>query len=176
MVTILQRFSPASRKNVDRETDPYIPLKSPSDVGACPKCHSIRRNKRWYPAGKEFAALTRKTGAVVVERCPACRKIADGFPSGVVLLRGGYLRDHRDEILKLIRNEERRAMGFNPLERIISVTEQADRMEITTTDEKLAQRIGRQVRKACGGAVSYKWSEDSKLLRVAWMREEQEAG
>jgi NMD protein affecting ribosome stability and mRNA decay len=171
MATLLQRFSPASRKNVDRETDPYIPSKSPPGVGACPKCHAIRRNKRWYLDEKEFAALTRKTGAVALERCPACRKIADGFPSGVVLLRGGYLREHREEILKLIRNEEKRAIGINPLERIISVTEQGGKMEIATTDEKLAQRIGREVRKACGGAIAYKWSEDSKLLRVNWVRE-----
>lgn len=171
MATLSRRFSPASRKNMDRETDPYIPLKSPSDVGACPECHAVRRNKRWYPGGKELAVLSRKAGSFVLERCPACRKIADGFPSGVVLLRGGFLREHREDILKLVRNEEKRAMGINPLERIISVSDRAGRMEITTTDEKLAQRIGRQVRKACGGTVAYKWSEDSKLLRVDWMRE-----
>lgn len=171
MATALRRFSPASRKNVDRETDPYIPQKSPSEVGACPECHAIRRNKRWYPGGEDFAVLARKSGSFVPERCPACRKIADDFPSGVVLLQGGFLREHREEILKLVRNEEKRAMGINPLERIISVTDRTDGMEITTTDEKLAQRIGRQVRKACGGSVAYKWSEDSKLLRVDWIRE-----
>lgn len=172
MATLLQRFSPASRKNVDRETDSYIPRKSAPAVGACPKCHAIRRGKRWYMDEGEFAVLARKPGGAVLGRCPACRKIADGFPSGVVLLRGGYLREHRDEILKLVRNEEKRAVGINPLERIISVSEREGRMEITTTDEKLAQRIGREVRKACGGIVSYKWSEDSKLLRVTWARGE----
>jgi hypothetical protein len=165
------RFSPASRKNVDRETDPYIPRKSASAIGACPKCHAIRRNKRWYLNEKEYAALTRKRGAATLERCPACRKIADGFPSGVVLLRGAYVGLHRDEILKLVRNEEKRAVGINPLERIISVTEINGKMEIATTDEKLAQRIGRELRKACRGTVEYKWSEDSKLLRVNWVRE-----
>ncbi len=171
MPALLRRFNPASRKNVDRETDPYLPLKSPSDEGSCSVCHAVRRNKRWYPEWAEPARPSRRAGTVVLERCPACRKIADGFPAGVVLLGGGFLRDHRDEILKLVRNEERRAMGINPLERIISVTERDGRTEITTTDEKLAQRIGRQVRKACGGTVSYKWSEDSKLLRVEWVRD-----
>ncbi len=171
MMALLNRFSPASRKNVDRETDPYIPRKGASAVGACPKCHAIRRNKRWYLDEKEYTALTRRRGTAAQERCPACRKIADGFPSGVVLLRGGYLREHREEILKLVRNEEKRAMGFNPLERIISVKEEGDKLEIATTDEKLAQRIGREVRKACRGTVKYKWSEDSKLLRVNWARE-----
>lgn len=170
MRALPNRFSPASRKNVDRETDPYIPRKGASAVGACPKCHAIRRNKRWHMDEKEYAALTRKSAASL-ERCPACRKIADGFPSGVILVRGGYLRDHREQILKLARNEEKRAMGINPLERIISVAEDDDRLEITTTDEKLAQRIGRELRKACRGTLEYKWSEDSKLLRVNWVRE-----
>lgn len=171
MMALLNRFNPASRKNVNRETDPYIPRKSASAVGACTKCHAIRRNKRWYLDEKEYTALTRRRGTAAPERCPACRKIADGFPSGVVLLRGGYLREHREEILKLARNEEKRAMGFNPLERIMSVKNEGDQMEIATTDEKLAQRIGREVRKACRGTVEYKWSEDSKLLRVNWARE-----
>jgi NMD protein affecting ribosome stability and mRNA decay len=171
MKALLSRFSPASRKNVDRETDPYIPRKSASAVGVCTECHAIRRNKRWHLDEKEYATLRKKKGAVVLERCPACRKIADGFPSGVVLLRGGYLLEHRDEILKLVRNEEKRAAGINPLERIISVTEENGRMEIATTDEKLAQRIGRELRKALRGTVQYKWSEDSKLLRVNWARD-----
>lgn len=170
-MALSNRFNPASRKNVDRETDPYLPRKGATAVGVCPRCHAIRRNKRWHLDEKEYAELTRKGGAAAAERCPACRKIADGFPSGVVLLRGGYLRDHRDEILKLARNEEKRAMGFNPLERIISIKEESGKLEIATTDEKLAQRIGREVRKACRGTVEYKWSADCKLLRVNWARE-----
>lgn len=170
-MTTLTRFSPASRKNVDNETDPYIPRKSASATGVCPKCHAISRNKRWHLDAKEYAALTRKAGGAVLRRCPACRKIADGFPAGVVLLRGGYLRAHRAEILNLVRNEERRAMGFNPLARIMHLIEKSGEMEIATTDEKLAQRIGREVRKACRGTVEYKWSEDAKLLRVNWVRE-----
>ncbi len=167
-------YSPASRKNVDRETDPYIPRKGSSAVGICPKCRAIYRNKRWVIDEKEFAARTRKGAgeAIAWTRCPACRKIEDRFPAGVVTLSGGYLRDHRDDILNLIRNEEKRAMGFNPLERIIRMEDKGETLEIATTNEKLAQRIGREVRKACRGTVEYKRSEDSKLLRVNWAREE----
>ncbi len=167
-------YSPASRKNVDRETDPYIPRKGASAVGICPKCRAIYRNKRWVIDEKEYAARTRKGAAeeVVWARCPACRKIEHGFPAGVVTLSGGYLRDHRDDILNLIRNEEKRAMGINPLERIIRMEDRGGTLEIATTNEKLAQRIGREVRKACRGTVEYKRSEDAKLLRVTWAREE----
>jgi hypothetical protein len=163
------RFQPASRKNVDRTNDPYIPRKCPPEAGICPDCHGINRKKRWYADEKEYAALAR-TGAAL-RRCPACRKIADGLPSGVVTLRGRFLRAHRDEILTIARNEERRARGINPLERIMEIREWDESVELLTTDEKLAQRIGREIRKACHGTVSYKWSEDANLLRVTWARE-----
>ena len=163
------RFEPASRKNVDRTRDSYIPRKGPLDVGVCPDCHAISRKKRWYMDEVEYVSLAR-TGAVL-RRCPACRKIADGFPSGVVTLHGGFLQTHRDEILTIVRNEERRARGTNPLERIMAIRERDGGVEILTTDEKLAQRIGREIRKAYQGAVSYKWSEDANLVRVNWSRE-----
>ena len=107
----------------------------------------------------------------MLRRCPACRKIADGFPSGVVTLRGSFLRTHRDEILKIVRNEERRARETNPLERIMAIREGDESVEILTTDEKLAQRVGREIRKAYQGTVSFKWSEDANLVRVNWSRE-----
>ncbi len=165
-------YSPAHRKNVTRETDPYLPRKSASSVSICPECRAICRNKRWYIDDREFKALTRKGGGETASRrCPACRKIADGFVAGLVSLRGGFVQAHKEEIRNLVRNEEKRAMGFNPLSRIIRFTEVEDGFEVSTTAEKLAQRIGREVYKACKGTLTYKWSADAKLLRVHWVRE-----
>jgi NMD protein affecting ribosome stability and mRNA decay len=163
------RFEPASRKNIDRTTDPYRPRKAPLEAGICPECHSISRKKRWYMDEAEYVSLA-NSGAVL-RRCPACRKIADGFPSGVLTLRGSFLRTHRDEILSIVRNEERRARGTNPLERIMKIREGDGTVEILTTKEKLAQRIGREIRKAFRGTASYKWSEDASLVRVDWARD-----
>ena len=162
-------YSPASRKNVDRETDPYIARRSAASVAACPACRAICRNKRWYLDEIEYKRL--RAGKDVVSRtCPACRKIADGFAAGVVTLRGDYLREHRGDILNLVRNEEKRARGINPLARIVHLKEGEDWLEVATTAEKLAQRIGREVYKACRGTLEYKWSEDAKLVRVNWAR------
>ncbi len=165
-------YSPAHKKNVTRDTDPYLPKKSSPSVSVCPECRAICRNKRWYLDEEEFALLTRKKGGEAPRRrCPACRKISDGFVGGVVTLRGSFVREHREEIRNLVRNEERRAMGFNPLARIVNFTEDEDGFVVSTTAEKLAQRIGRELHKACRGSLEYKWSEDAKLLRVHWVRE-----
>jgi len=40
----------------------------------------------------------------------------------------------------------------------VRITEADGRLVVTTTNEKLAQRIGRALQKAYQGAVAYKWS------------------
>ncbi|MBP2674369.1 MAG: uncharacterized protein H6Q84_1209 [Deltaproteobacteria bacterium] len=163
------RYEPASRKNVDRTSDPYLPRKGSPSAGVCPICHAISRKKRWYTDADESAALVR-SGAPL-RRCPACCKIADGFPSGVLILRGGFLKFHREELLKIARNEEQRARGINPLERIMEIRDGDRGVEVLTTDGKLAQRIGREIRKACRGTIAYKWAEDGDPVRVTWTRD-----
>ena len=53
----------------------------------------------------------------------------------------------------------------------MAIREGDERVEILTTHEKLAQGIGREIRKAYQGTVSYKWSEDANFVRVNWSRE-----
>jgi hypothetical protein len=89
----------------------------------------------------------------------------------VRLRASAFLTAHKDEILRLIRNEENRAKGINPLERIIEINESAEGVIVTTTNEKLAQRIGRSVKSAYQGHTSYRWS-DPKFLSVEWQRPE----
>ena len=77
--------------------------------------------------------------------------------------------DHdRGEILRLLRNEEAQAREKNPLERIMRLAAAGDDWMVETTTEKLAQRLGRSLRKARGGKVSYTWSHNNKFLRVVW--------
>ncbi|HEY3489936.1 MAG TPA: BCAM0308 family protein [Candidatus Deferrimicrobiaceae bacterium] len=164
------RFNPASRKNVTRDTDPYMPRKAAPALGVCPGCNAVREGHRWTLDPRKARMLMKEEG-VDRHHCPACRKIADGFPFGLVSLEGGFLAFHHDEILCIVRNEEKRAMSTNPMARIMSLTEVGGRVEIATTDEKLAQRIGREVHKACQGDLEYTWSDYTKLLRVRWIRD-----
>ena len=77
--------------------------------------------------------------------------------------------DHdRGEILRLLRNEEAQAREKNPLERIMLLAAAGDGWRVETTTEKLAQRLGRSLRKARGGKVAYHWSHNNKFVRVVW--------
>jgi NMD protein affecting ribosome stability and mRNA decay len=99
--------------------------------------------------------------------CPACRKIKEGYPSGELSLRGVDTAE-RQEILRILRNEEEQARSKNPLERIMKLEHQNGEWKVETTTEKLAQRLGRTVRKARGGKLVYKWGHNNKFLRVVW--------
>lgn len=150
--------------------DTYFNQSSPKDRSYCKQCHAIFHHKRWYFDSSEIKKLMKNSGQGVI--CPACQKITDNFASGVVTLEGGFVRDHREEIVNLIRNEEKRASGLNPLEKIIAIRPHSEGMEITTTHEKLAQRIGKKLHRAFSGEVDYQWTPQNKMARVHWRREE----
>jgi hypothetical protein len=151
-------------------SDMYLPRGAAQRVSLCGSCHSVYRNKRWYVDADLYEALRKDAGTADVV-CPACLKIRDNFPGGIVTLKGSYIVTHRQGLLSLIRNEEERARAVNPLERVMSVRDDGfGRLIITTTNEKLAQRLGRSIGKAFHGKVSYNWSHDNKLLRVDWER------
>ncbi|OGW50836.1 MAG: hypothetical protein A2078_15570 [Nitrospirae bacterium GWC2_57_9] len=152
-------------KKKTASSDAYIP-RGASQVSVCERCHAVYRNKRWYADEKMYDGTVKSPGISKI-LCPACLKIRDNFPGGIVTLKGSYVESHRQELLNLIRNEEDRARGFNPLERIISVRENGfGALIVSTTNEKLAQRLGRAIKKAFHGEVNYKWSHDNKLVRV----------
>ncbi len=162
-------YTSTLKKSIDTCKDPYLPKRGTHDMALCKQCQSIYHNKRWYREGGFDTKKISLSSALQVT-CPACQKIKDNFPGGIVTLTGDFLQEHKKDILNLIKNEEERARGFNPLERIIKISNGSKEVEISTTNEKLAQRIGRKIKKAFSGEVKYKWSQDTKLLRVSWSR------
>ncbi len=160
-----------SYKKKTATTDSYLPRGASRRVSICEGCRSVYMNKRWY-AGSEHDNLMSKSSNAATTVCPACLKIRDNFPGGIVTLKGDYVLKHKQDLMNLIRNEEERARGFNPLERVMSVRENGyGSIVISTTNEKLAQRLGRAIKKAFHGEVAYHWSHDNKLVRVDWVRE-----
>lgn len=156
-------------KHFAKINDPYMPRGSGYEMSICKECHAIYRGKKWFIEEEMYKAnIKKKTTNTVV--CPACLKIRDNFPGGIVTLKGGFLKSHEDEILNLVRNEGDKSLRDNPLERIMSINKNKGVMEIQTTNEKLAQKIGKAVYKAYSGELEYKWSEQNKFARVNWNR------
>jgi hypothetical protein len=157
------------RRNI-HDGDITFPNGAHTDGAVCSHCGALYHNHHWaLPAPKNGKAQKASSNGHRV-LCPACRKAEEKDPGGIVTLSGDFLAQHRDDILNLIRNEEKKAMGVNPVERILQIEEANGHMIVQTTNEKLAQRLGRAIQKACHGEVEYKWSDDTKLVRVEWRR------
>ena len=150
--------------------DPYLPRGASRKISVCGGCRAVYMNKRWYANGATYEVALKNPENVVVV-CPACLKIRDNFPGGIVTLKGDFVLPHKADLVKLVKKEEERARKLNPLERVMSVKEDGyGSIIISTTNERLAQRIGRAIKKAFRGEVAYHWSHDNKLARVDWVR------
>jgi len=157
------------RRNVEDFDDPYLPQESPRGTVICQECHAVHQADRWSFDPRIYQEAVRSDD-VHYAVCPACRKLHDRLPGGIVTLQSDFIPQHRSEILNLIRNEDVRARNVNPLERVMEIEEDGTRIVVTTSNEKLAQRLGRAVFRAYGGQVAYRWLQDAKQARVMWTR------
>ncbi len=149
--------------------DPYLSKVDYKDPNICPKCGAVYHNKHWE-FDKELIHDTKLEGDYGKKKCPACRKIEDNYPMGLVFIQGNFILEHKNTILNTIKSEEKRAMEKNPLERIITIEKKAaDKYIVKTTTDTLAHRIGNILHKSFKGKLDYKFSDD-KFLRAFWSR------
>lgn len=146
----------------DTVSDPYARRGKLSEPAACSECGAVFHQGRWQwlPPPPNAAAV----------RCAACLRILENMPAGYVELVGSFARDHRVELLELVRNLEAREKAEHPLQRIMSIDERDDGVTISTTDIHLARGIGEALQHAYKGTLDHHFAPDDYLLRVRWQR------
>lgn len=152
--------------------DPYLDKNIYKDPTICPTCGLVYHEKTWKKDDNLRKQLE-KEGNVNYKDCPACRKIKDNYPLGVVFLQGDYIKDenHKKEILNLVRHESEKEERSNPLSRIMSIENNKNGyITIKTTTEGLASRLGKAIQRAHKGNLEIKFSDEQKFLRVIWER------
>jgi len=152
-----------------RSTSNYIPKDGVKEVAICTGCKALYWNKRWYLDENESTKLSLDMVKNEVV-CPACQRVHDKNPAGIVTFSGEYQLEHRDEILNAIKNTEERSRSKNPLARIMEIKQDKGTLVIFTTDDKLAQKLGRDINKAHNGNLEYQWSREDSFVRVNWSR------
>jgi NMD protein affecting ribosome stability and mRNA decay len=136
-----------------------------ADATACPRCGATYRKGRWTWQPAPADAVTRT--------CPACERIAEGYPAGVLRAEGAFAARHRADLIGLVRNVEERERSRHPLKRIIRIASSRSGFEAETTDAKLAQALGRALRKAYAGRLELPptTADTENLVRVRWTRD-----
>lgn len=155
------------RRHIDRSFDdvhhdPYLERGKPTRLALCPGCGAVFRRGRW-----QWGEASKNAKRHL---CPACKRTRERQPAGSIRLSGTFFASHRDEVLRLVRNEEGREKRRHPLQRIIAIREVRGATEVTTTDLHVARRIGDSLRAAFQGTLVLRYSPDEYLVRVYWSR------
>lgn len=129
----------------------------------CPHCGAVFHGGRWQ-WGISAPDDAQRTS------CPACQRVQDHYPAGVVVLEGGFLQSHRDEIKHLVLNEAERERAGHPLKRVMAIEESDSEMRVSTTDMHLARGIGEAVHHAYQGELEFHYNPEDARLRVHWTR------
>jgi hypothetical protein len=144
------------------EHDTYKTRGKLREPTVCSECGAVYHKGRWQ-------WLKRPKGAHET-LCPACHRTHDKYPGGYLTLSGPFQKQHRDEILRLAKNNEAREKKEHPLRRIMSIDKQGDDILITTTTMGMARVIGDAVHDAYKGELCYQYTDEANILHVAWKR------
>ncbi len=166
----VQKFGFSDKRGRTRTTpDPYLAEAALKEPAVCQTCQAIYRQKRWQLDPMLAARLTHDPAAHWVT-CPACQKAAGHYPEGILTLRGSYLWNHEEEIRRILTNTADRIGLRNPLERVIRIDRREESLVIETTDNKLAEQLGRTLQKAHSGELQIDWQGSPVVCRVQWER------
>ena len=154
-----KRDAGVTRRNLD---DPYRAAAKPPEPTVCPECKATFTEGRWT-----WEKAPADSNELL---CPACQRIQDRFPAGYVTIKGEFLKEHREEIVALIENHEKKEKADRPLQRIIAIDDTREGLEVTTTDSHLARGIAEALHGAYKGELKLRYSRDENLLRASWKR------
>ena len=133
-----------------------------SDPTRCPGCGATYKKGRWT-----WGDAPKDTHE---QLCPACQRIRDRFPAGYVNLSGEFFREHRDEILHLVRHCEEKEKSAHPVQRIMAIEDTAEGVVVTTTDAHLARNIAERIHDAHKGSLAFHYNKEDNLIRATWKR------
>ena len=145
----------AGHAQQDHILDPYQEQQKLHEGTVCRQCGAVYHDGRWR--------WMAPTAGAPEELCAACRRTNDNFPAGIVTLRGDFAKEHKEEMVHLARHQEEAEKNEHPLNRIISIEEDAHGVVINTTDIYLPRRIGEH--------VALHWPQSLFVRRGDWQRD-----
>ena len=128
----------------------------------CSDCGAVYLNNRW--------SWDIRPENVDETLCPACQRVQNRMPEGILTVRGECLKEHRNEIMRLIRSRIQKTGSKYPLKRIMDMEGDETEAVFTFTDAQLTREIGDTLHQTFDGVLDFLYSSDANMLRVTWQR------
>lgn len=160
------RSSPVGVHRARQHTESPATKQALTEAGIrlCERCGAVGRDKHWYAPDK----MTINVDEAQKEFCPGCYRVEREIWDGEVVLEGNMSKTG-DALKALIKHVEDKCWHDNPTSRLWYVTADSNRIEIKTTTQWLAMRIGRELKKAFKGDLEIKRSPEKNYVRVFWV-------
>ena len=132
----------------------------------CKSCGAQYHEKHWYTIDQ---SLKFGDNAKMKETlCPGCYRVQNKIFNGRVVLQGSVLRDKPDELMKVIERVTHECWLDNPTSQMFDVDKSDGQLELKTTTEWLATRIGKSLKRAYKGELHINSSPDKRNVDVVW--------
>ena len=135
--------------------------KGKKDILICEKCGAFYWYKSWHHNLEDYPHL-KEDKDLQFTLCPACRMEKEGRYEGEVLLEN-VKEEIKEEVQNLIQNFAQKAYQRDPMDRIILIEEIAKGMiRILTTENQMAKKIAKKLRRTYKARVKIIYSKNSK--------------
>lgn len=134
-------------------------LKEPT---VCSGCGALFHKGRWT-----WVSAPENAAEIV---CPACLRIRDKYPKGLVTIKGGVKDEQHEQVIGLVENTEAIEKKEHPLSRIMSIETRPEGLVISTTDTHLPRRIGEALKHAYHGSLELHYDKAEDFARVTWTK------
>ena len=144
--------------------DPYMNRSKPTEPTICPQCRVVFTDGRW-----QWQPEVPKDANE--ELCPACQRVQDKVPAGILTISGDFFAEHRSEILDLVHNKVERQKAEHPMKRLMAIEDKDDGSTVITfTDTHLPRGVGQAIESAYKGELDIQYTEEANIVRVYWQR------
>ena len=116
----------------------------------CPHCRSVQNGRKW---NSSQSSPPRSQAKVEYALCTGCKRMRDKTALGRVHLEGEAISERPDEILRMIRREERIEQSRNHCSRILDINCEGRKMIVHTVNSLLAIHIAKQLKKSFKGKM-----------------------
>lgn len=165
VATTKSRAAPGNRRMrlvQNYEHDTYKQRGKPKEPTVCSSCGVLYHKGRWN-WGQAPAGATPTT-------CPACHRIHDKYPMGLVTITGTFTEKLYEQIVAAIHNAEAQEKKEHALARIMGIERRPGGLVVSTTDTHLPRRIGRTLHTSYQGQLRLEYDHEEDFVRVNWTR------
>jgi len=135
------------------------------DYIICPQCGCVYFDKSWHHSLEQDFKRLKETKNIQFRICPACQMIKDKKYEGEITLEA-VPKEFEEDIKNLAKNYGKRAIEADPMDRIIKITQEKEKIRILTTENQLAVRIAKKIKQSFGGEIKISYSHQEDTVRI----------